>query len=132
MNKAQERLDDFEQQNHAHGILHEKLRDRIRQLDEHSGNTASQVVEMLTQQQNLLRDRALLVREVEFLRNQLLSTQREEILDAVRSYSTHYTTVDEIISRVNADEMMHLKQAQDNEKPLDYSNNSVSDEQGSQ
>ncbi|CAD5123553.1 DgyrCDS11891 [Dimorphilus gyrociliatus] len=131
LNKAQERLDDFEQQNHAHGVLHEKLRERIRQLDEHGGNTASQIVELLTQQQNLLRDRSLLVREVEFLRNQLLSTQKEEILDVVRSYSTHYTTVDEIIARVNADDMMHLKTAQDNEKPLDNDDNTVCNEQSS-
>ncbi|XP_035667401.1 serologically defined colon cancer antigen 8 homolog isoform X2 [Branchiostoma floridae] len=69
--KASEREKGLEQQCVEHGRLHQRMKTRLKQMDQHAQNSAQQVLELLTKQNGLMQDRQSLCQEVEFLRSQM-------------------------------------------------------------
>ncbi|XP_066282502.1 serologically defined colon cancer antigen 8 homolog isoform X2 [Branchiostoma lanceolatum] len=69
--KAGEREKGLEQQCVEHGRLHQRMKTRLKQMDQHAHNSAQQVLELLTKQNGLMQDRQSLCQEVEFLRSQM-------------------------------------------------------------
>ncbi|XP_078672429.1 serologically defined colon cancer antigen 8 homolog isoform X1 [Branchiostoma floridae x Branchiostoma belcheri] len=69
--KAGEREKSLEQQCVEHGRLHQRMKTRLKQMDQHAQNSAQQVLELLTKQNGLMQDRQSLCQEVEFLRSQM-------------------------------------------------------------
>ncbi|XP_078591811.1 serologically defined colon cancer antigen 8 homolog isoform X2 [Branchiostoma floridae x Branchiostoma japonicum] len=69
--KASEREKGLEQQCVEHGRLHQRMKTRLKQMDQHAHNSAQQVLELLTKQNGLMQDRQSLCQEVEFLRSQM-------------------------------------------------------------
>ncbi|XP_005864576.1 PREDICTED: serologically defined colon cancer antigen 8-like [Myotis brandtii] len=70
LKKLQERNDELEEQCVQHGRLHEIMKQRLQQLDQHSQATAQQLVQLLSKQNELLQERQSLSEEVERLRAQ--------------------------------------------------------------
>ncbi|CAH1261766.1 SDCCAG8 [Branchiostoma lanceolatum] len=76
--KAGEREKGLEQQCVEHGRLHQRMKTRLKQMDQHAHNSAQQVLELLTKQNGLMQDRQSLCQEVEFLRSQM--TNRDSFM----------------------------------------------------
>ncbi|XP_036309423.1 serologically defined colon cancer antigen 8 isoform X2 [Pipistrellus kuhlii] len=70
LKKLQERNEELEEQCVQHGRLHEIMKQRLQQLDQHSQATAQQLVQLLSKQNALLQERQSLSEEVERLRAQ--------------------------------------------------------------
>ncbi|XP_074846192.1 serologically defined colon cancer antigen 8 isoform X3 [Carettochelys insculpta] len=71
LEKMQKRNDELEEQCIQHGRMHEKMKLRLHQLDKHCQTTAQQLVELLNKQNQLFREKQMLIEEVQFLRTQL-------------------------------------------------------------
>uniref|UniRef100_A0A8D0BMC6 Serologically defined colon cancer antigen 8 n=1 Tax=Salvator merianae TaxID=96440 RepID=A0A8D0BMC6_SALMN len=76
LEKMQKRNDELEEQCIQHGRIHEKMKLRLHQLDQHCQTTAQQLVELLNKQNELYKERQALSEEVDSLRTQLLSPQQ--------------------------------------------------------
>ncbi|NWV33707.1 SDCG8 protein, partial [Grantiella picta] len=70
LEKMQKQNDELDQQCIQHGTMHERMKSRLQQLDKHCQTTAQQLVELLNQQNQLLKEKHLLTEEVQFLRTQ--------------------------------------------------------------
>ncbi|XP_075352131.1 serologically defined colon cancer antigen 8 isoform X2 [Mycteria americana] len=70
LEKMQKRNDELDQQCIQHGIMHERMKSRLQQLDKHCQATAQQLVELLNKQNQLFKEKQLLTEEVQFLRIQ--------------------------------------------------------------
>ncbi|XP_032804415.1 serologically defined colon cancer antigen 8 isoform X2 [Petromyzon marinus] len=68
--RTRQRADDLESQCVQHGRIHERMKERLQQLDVHSQASARQVVELLGKQGALLHERQLLSHETHFLKTQ--------------------------------------------------------------
>ncbi|XP_034964244.1 serologically defined colon cancer antigen 8 [Zootoca vivipara] len=71
LQKMLKRNDELEEQCIQHGRMHEKMKQRLQQLDKHCQTTAQQLVELLNKQNELYKERQMLTEEVEFLRIQV-------------------------------------------------------------
>ncbi|KAF4018364.1 hypothetical protein G4228_009927 [Cervus hanglu yarkandensis] len=71
LEKLQRRNDELEEQCVQHGRLHEIMKQRLKQLDQHSQATAQQLVQLLNKQNQLLLERQSLSEEVGHLRSQV-------------------------------------------------------------
>ncbi|XP_028579957.2 serologically defined colon cancer antigen 8 isoform X1 [Podarcis muralis] len=71
LEKMLKRNDELEEQCIQHGRMHEKMKQRLQQLDKHCQTTAQQLVELLNKQNELYKERQMLTEEVEFLRIQV-------------------------------------------------------------
>ncbi|XP_061414947.1 serologically defined colon cancer antigen 8 [Lethenteron reissneri] len=69
--RTRQRADDLESQCVQHGRIHERMKERLQQLDMHSQASVRQVVELLGKQGALLHERQLLSHETHFLKTQL-------------------------------------------------------------
>ncbi|XP_036210985.1 serologically defined colon cancer antigen 8 isoform X2 [Myotis myotis] len=78
LKKLQERNDELEEQCVQHGRLHEIMKQRLQQLDQHSQAAAQQLVQLLSKQNDLLQERQSLSEEVERLRAQLPSMPQSD------------------------------------------------------
>ncbi|XP_074241515.1 serologically defined colon cancer antigen 8 isoform X1 [Saimiri boliviensis] len=78
LEKLQRRNDELEEQCVQHGRVHEKMKQRLRQLDKHSQATAQQLVQLLNKQNQLLLERQSLSEEVDRLRTQLPSMPQSD------------------------------------------------------
>lgn len=98
---------ELEKQAEHHAEVHQKMRDRLRELDQKGQKQAVQLVESLTKYSQLSRDRQLLAREVEFLRNQMLRANQQKTHDAEPlrlNSSPSKTLVDDILNSLTKDE----------------------------
>uniref|UniRef100_A0A4W3K6Z4 Serologically defined colon cancer antigen 8 n=1 Tax=Callorhinchus milii TaxID=7868 RepID=A0A4W3K6Z4_CALMI len=68
LEKLQKRNDEMEEQCIQHGEMHEKMKQRLRQLDQHCQASAQQVVELLHKQNELLRERQALTEKVQVVK----------------------------------------------------------------
>uniref|UniRef100_A0ABM5FV30 Serologically defined colon cancer antigen 8 isoform X3 n=1 Tax=Pogona vitticeps TaxID=103695 RepID=A0ABM5FV30_9SAUR len=71
LEKMRKRNDELEAQCIQHGRMHEKMKLRLNQLDKHCQTTAQQLVELLNKQNELYKERQVLMEEVHLLRTQL-------------------------------------------------------------
>ncbi|XP_013420193.1 serologically defined colon cancer antigen 8 homolog isoform X2 [Lingula anatina] len=71
LEKTLNRLKEMEAQHVQHGQMHDKMRQRLAQMDEHAQYQGQQILDLLAKQSSLMRDRQLLGKEVEFLRAQV-------------------------------------------------------------
>lgn len=78
LEKLQRRNDELEEQCVQHGLVHETMKERLRQLDQHSQTTAQQLVQLLGRQNQLLLERQSLSEEVDRLRAQLPSMPQSD------------------------------------------------------
>ncbi|XP_043779963.1 serologically defined colon cancer antigen 8 isoform X10 [Cervus elaphus] len=78
LEKLQRRNDELEEQCVQHGRLHEIMKQRLKQLDQHSQATAQQLVQLLNKQNQLLLERQSLSEEVGHLRSQLPSMPQSD------------------------------------------------------
>ncbi|XP_062614586.1 serologically defined colon cancer antigen 8 homolog [Saccostrea cucullata] len=102
LERAVARLEDLDNQADQHGRVHEKMKDRLKKMDELAQEQGQQILDLLAQHSALLRDRQLLSREVEFLRKQIIKSNEE---DLEKFFSSNKTLVDDIIKSVNSEEM---------------------------
>ncbi|NXD27899.1 SDCG8 protein, partial [Spelaeornis formosus] len=70
LEKMQKRNDELDQQCIQHGRMHERMKSRLQQLDKHCQATAQQLVQLLSKQNQLFKEKHLLTEEVQFLRTQ--------------------------------------------------------------
>ncbi|XP_060563036.1 serologically defined colon cancer antigen 8 homolog [Ruditapes philippinarum] len=96
------RLKDLEDQVEQHSRVQEKMTERLKMMDDHSQHQGTQVMELLTRQQSLMRDRTVLARELEFLRRNISRNNKEEISSFV---SSNKLLVDEVLDNVRSDEL---------------------------
>ncbi|XP_004626889.1 serologically defined colon cancer antigen 8 isoform X2 [Octodon degus] len=78
LEKLQRRNNELEEQCVQHGRVHETMKERLRQLDQHSQATAQQLVQLLSRQNQLLLERQSLSEEVDRLRAQLPSMPQSD------------------------------------------------------
>ncbi|XP_004439647.1 PREDICTED: serologically defined colon cancer antigen 8 isoform X2 [Ceratotherium simum simum] len=78
LEKLQRRNDELEEQCVQHGRLHEKMKQRLKQLEKHSQAAAQQLVQLLNKQNQLLLERQSLSEEVGRLRSQLPSMPQSD------------------------------------------------------
>ncbi|XP_052696420.1 serologically defined colon cancer antigen 8 homolog [Crassostrea angulata] len=102
LQRALIRLEDLDNQSDQHGRVHEKMKERLKKMDDYAQEQGQQILDLLSQQSALLRDRLLLSREVEFLRKEI--TKFTEA-DLEKFFSSNKTLVDDIIKSVNTEEM---------------------------
>ncbi|XP_048392936.2 serologically defined colon cancer antigen 8 homolog isoform X1 [Stegostoma tigrinum] len=69
LEKLQARNDEMENQCIQHGTMHERMKQRLQQLDQHSQASAQQVVELLQRQNELLKERQALLENVQCLKS---------------------------------------------------------------
>ncbi|KAJ8248119.1 hypothetical protein GJAV_G00238530 [Gymnothorax javanicus] len=73
------RCEEMEKQCVQHGTLHQRMKQRLQQLDEHCQNSAKQVMELLSRQNQLMQERHALTKEMDNLRSQIPATSRPEL-----------------------------------------------------
>ncbi|XP_076442879.1 serologically defined colon cancer antigen 8 homolog [Babylonia areolata] len=95
------RLTMLEEQTDQHGRVHNKMAARLKAMDEHAQNQATQIIEILAINSRLTRDRQLLAKEVEFLRNQLSRINTTEV---IRLNSSSKPLVDDILNALTKEE----------------------------
>ncbi|XP_033873733.2 serologically defined colon cancer antigen 8 homolog isoform X1 [Acipenser ruthenus] len=78
LEKLQSRSDEMEAQCIQHGRMHERMKQRLGQLDQHCQLSAQHVMELLNKQNQLLKERHALTEEMQHLRVQLPSLSRIE------------------------------------------------------
>ncbi|XP_064621461.1 serologically defined colon cancer antigen 8 homolog isoform X2 [Lineus longissimus] len=100
--KMQKRTKDMEQQHVEHGRMHEKMRQQIKLMDEHAQSNATQVLDLLAQQTELMKDRQMLAKEVEFLRNQVTPYNAS---DVDKLFTTNKGKVENILDTLVMKEM---------------------------
>ncbi|MBN3309258.1 SDCG8 protein, partial [Amia calva] len=71
LEKMQSRCTEMEEQCVQHGRMHQRMKNRLQQLDQHCQASALQVTELLHKQSTLLRERQALTEEVQQLRAQV-------------------------------------------------------------
>ncbi|XP_078504709.1 serologically defined colon cancer antigen 8 [Lissotriton helveticus] len=69
--KLQKRNDELEEQCIQHGRMHERMKQRLQQLDKHCQNSSHQLVELLNKQNQLMKDKQILDEENRVLKAQL-------------------------------------------------------------
>ncbi|XP_069787005.1 serologically defined colon cancer antigen 8 homolog isoform X3 [Narcine bancroftii] len=69
LEKLQARNDEMENQCIQHGTIHERMMQRLQQLDQHSQASAQQVVELLQKQNELMRERQTLQEKLQCLQS---------------------------------------------------------------
>ncbi|XP_076599350.1 serologically defined colon cancer antigen 8 homolog [Chaetodon auriga] len=74
------RCSDMEEQCVQHGRMHQRMKDRLQQLDRHCQSSAQQVCELLAKQNQLMQERNTLTEEMQNLHIELPNTRR---VDAV-------------------------------------------------
>ncbi|XP_071370174.1 serologically defined colon cancer antigen 8 homolog isoform X1 [Centroberyx affinis] len=74
------RCSDMEEQCVQHGRMHQRMKDRLQQLDRHCQTSAQQVCELLAKQNQLMQERHTLTEEMQNLRIELPSTRRTDTL----------------------------------------------------
>ncbi|XP_078413495.1 serologically defined colon cancer antigen 8 homolog [Cetorhinus maximus] len=80
LEKLQARTDEMENQCIQHGTMHERMKQRLQQLDQHSQASAQQVVELLQRQNELLKERQALLEKVQCLKSSGNVTGKESKL----------------------------------------------------
>ncbi|XP_052056099.1 serologically defined colon cancer antigen 8 isoform X2 [Apodemus sylvaticus] len=78
LEKLQKRNDELEEQCIQHGRVHETMKERLKQLDQHGQATAQQLVQLLNRQNQLLLERQSLSEEADRLRAQLPSMPQSD------------------------------------------------------
>ncbi|CAI5654581.1 unnamed protein product [Oreochromis niloticus] len=74
------RCSDMEEQCVQHGRMHQRMKDRLQQLDRHCQSSAQQVCELLAKQNQLMQERNTLSEEMQSLRIELPNMRRTETL----------------------------------------------------
>uniref|UniRef100_A0A8C8CUI3 Serologically defined colon cancer antigen 8 n=1 Tax=Oncorhynchus tshawytscha TaxID=74940 RepID=A0A8C8CUI3_ONCTS len=74
--KLRARCTEMEEQCVQHGRMHQRMKNRLQQLDQHSQSSAQQVMELLAKQNLLMQERHLLTGEMQNLRIQLPAGSR--------------------------------------------------------
>uniref|UniRef100_UPI00398E4051 serologically defined colon cancer antigen 8 homolog isoform X1 n=2 Tax=Pristiophorus japonicus TaxID=55135 RepID=UPI00398E4051 len=69
LEKLQARNDEMEDQCIQHGTMHERMKQRLQQLDQHSQASAQQVVELLHKHNELIKERQILLEKVQCLKS---------------------------------------------------------------
>ncbi|XP_059156316.1 serologically defined colon cancer antigen 8 homolog [Physella acuta] len=103
LERLSQRLTELEDQTDQHTRVHDKMRERLKVMDEQGQNQAVQLVEALTKFSQVTRDRQLLAREVEFLRSQLHRANQVSP-DILRLNSSSKALVDDILNTMTKDE----------------------------
>lgn len=101
LERAVSHMTTLEEQSEQHDRVHKKMTERLKMLDDHGQNQSQQILELIASQSRLMKDRQLLVREVEFLRKQIAKSNEE---DLQKFLSSNKPLVDEIISNVHSEE----------------------------
>ncbi|KAM7408454.1 hypothetical protein PAMA_002263 [Pampus argenteus] len=70
----------MEEQCVQHGRMHQRMKDRLQQLDRHCQSSAQQVCELLAKQNQLMQERNTLTEEMQNLRIKLPNTRRVDAL----------------------------------------------------
>lgn len=70
------RCSDMEEQCVQHGRMHQRMKDRLQQLDRHCQSSAQQVCELLAKQNQLMQERNTLTEEMQNLRVELPNTRQ--------------------------------------------------------
>ncbi|GFR68607.1 serologically defined colon cancer antigen 8 [Elysia marginata] len=107
MERMTSRSSELEIQAERHAEVHQKMQERLRQLDQKGQQQSIQLVEALTKYSQLSRDRQLLAREVEFLRTQMLraNQQKSQEAEPLRiNSSPSKALVDDILNSLTKDE----------------------------
>ncbi|XP_062320059.1 serologically defined colon cancer antigen 8 homolog [Osmerus eperlanus] len=73
LEKLRARSADMEEQCVQHGRMHQRMKNRLQQLDQHCQSSAQQVLELLARQNQLTQERHVLTEEMQNLRIQLPS-----------------------------------------------------------
>ncbi|KAJ0066984.1 hypothetical protein NL108_006232 [Boleophthalmus pectinirostris] len=71
---------DLEQQCVQHGRMHQRMKDRLQQLDRHCQSSAQQVCELLAKQNQLMHERNALTEEMHNLRIELPNVRQVDVL----------------------------------------------------
>ncbi|XP_036978726.1 serologically defined colon cancer antigen 8 homolog isoform X2 [Acanthopagrus latus] len=74
------RCTDMEEQCVQHGRMHQRMKDRLQQLDRHCQSSAQQVCELLAKQNQLMQERNTLTEEMQNLHIELPNTRRVDAL----------------------------------------------------
>lgn len=74
------RCSNMEEQCVQHGRMHQRMKDRLQQLDRHCQSSAQQVCELLAKQNQLMEERNTLTEEMQNLRIELPNTRRVNTL----------------------------------------------------
>ncbi|XP_067901488.1 serologically defined colon cancer antigen 8 homolog isoform X2 [Heterodontus francisci] len=90
LEKLQARNDEMENQCIQHGTMHERMKQRLHQLDQHSQASAQQVVELLQRQNELIKERQSLLEKVQCLKSSGNVTGKEVQQSAPESNFCHY------------------------------------------
>ncbi|XP_014904178.1 serologically defined colon cancer antigen 8 homolog [Poecilia latipinna] len=69
---------EMEEQCVQHGRMHQRMKDRLQQLDRHCQSSAQQVCELLAKQSQLMQERNALSEEMQNLRIELPNLRRNE------------------------------------------------------
>ncbi|KAM9477885.1 serologically defined colon cancer antigen 8 homolog [Clarias gariepinus] len=80
--KLRGRCHEMEEQCVQHGRMHQRMKHRLQQLDQHCQSSAQQVMELLNRQDQLVHERQRLMEEMHNLRVQLPAERRETIRTA--------------------------------------------------
>ncbi|KAM4729625.1 serologically defined colon cancer antigen 8 homolog isoform 2-T2 [Anableps anableps] len=72
------RCSEMEEQCVQHGRMHQRMKDRLQQLDRHCQSSAQQVCELLAKQSQLMQERNALSEEIQNLRIELPNPRRNE------------------------------------------------------
>ncbi|BFZ11607.1 hypothetical protein BsWGS_14646 [Bradybaena similaris] len=103
MERMAHRVLELEDQADQHSRVHDKMKERLKSLDEQGQNQAVQIVEVLTKYSQVCRERHLLAREVEFLRTQLHRANQISP-ETLRLNSSSKPLVDDILNSLTKDE----------------------------
>ncbi|KAI1886404.1 hypothetical protein AGOR_G00213670 [Albula goreensis] len=79
MQKLRSRCEEMEEQCVQHGTMHQRMKHRLQQLDQHCQVSAQQVMELLNRQNQLMQERHELSQEMHNLRVQLPGTVRTDL-----------------------------------------------------
>lgn len=101
LDRAVTRLKDLEDTGDQHSRVHEKMKERLKMMDDHTQTQSQQVLDLIASQNKMNRDRQLLAREVEFLRRQIAQSTEEELQ---KYFSSNKGLVDEILTNVTSEE----------------------------
>ncbi|XP_062911572.1 serologically defined colon cancer antigen 8 homolog isoform X1 [Mobula hypostoma] len=80
LEKLQARNDEMEKQCVQHGTMHERMKQRLQQLDQHSQASAQQVMELLQRQNELMRERQILLEKLQCLQSSGNVTDKPPVL----------------------------------------------------
>lgn len=94
-------LQDLEDQVEQHSRVQEKMTERLKMMDDHAQHQGTQVMELITRQSSLLKDRAILARELEFLRRNISRNNQDEMNKFV---SSNKPLVDEVLDNIREEE----------------------------